>query len=66
MRLPHSASPAELRARAAELEAEAEGHLAHGRTSEALDLLAWAAEARKLARGGRNHPKRTQSWAVER
>lgn len=63
------ATPEAMRARAADFEEQARGHLDNGRSERAVQLLAVAADLRRLAatRGRTNGlPKRTQSWQVER
>lgn len=63
----------ELRREVADLEAQAEGHLDHGRTVEATELLSRAGRLRRDSYGIEfdlatrpNFPKRTRSWWVER
>ena len=62
------ATPEAMRARAADFEEQARGHVDQGRSERALALLADAAELRRLAatRGRTGLPKRTYSWQVER
>lgn len=53
----------ELRRRIAELEAVADGHLAHGRTPEAIEAQARAGDLRRIAR---ERPSRSSDWATDR